>query len=980
MSHYIVFDVVSNGGNGDDLGSDEEDIVLLVFIVVDAKDGQIHSVSNYPVRPTSTALTDEPVELSTEAKEVYGLTEEIVLTSGTLASRIQEFEDFMKNSVEEEPPGSAVFVTNGMLPLRQALFPETTKKGIKLPPRYYRYLDLRKEAYKFYPGNQSNLTLDEIIRLARGARVGMRNTYINFEELRRSVKLLLALAFLPTNEVPDAFDDTRETFPPTTDAVILGRTISLKLEPWLPFKAPSKPIIRVSIKAFRRDEALQRMNLVQVRQGRDIVKDQKKYGVVNRRLERCQNSRETHGSRLEYLRAMAANQRLVDAKPQVCDIALRNAHTMAVILKDMICKGHTFSTPEVIQPKMEPGLCCFISYYILFSSPDEVINDDYVVRTRGLPWKSTDQDIARFFSGLNLAKGGVALCLTNLGRRNGEAIVRFACSEHRALALKRHKHHMGQRYIEVYKANGDDFIHVAGGTKEEAQTFLSQEGEVIVRMRGLPYDATAKQVVEFFRSGKTQCELVGGEEGVLFVKKLDGKATGDAFVMFDTEETGELALKKHTDSMGNRYIELFRSTAAEVQQIINRPPEVSRHSAPSVQSSSSTSSSPTDLSPQSPIAPMIPSTAIPYNNAMQPIPAVLPASALLAAGTKRDCIRLRGLPYEAQVAHILNFLGEYAKNILYGGVHMVFDNQRQPSGEAFIQMDSEQSAFMAATNKHNKDITIGKKKRYIEVFQCSGHEMAMVLNGILPMLPLPGPPMNLSAAGQPQTAIYTGNGMMMPPLHVPSANTALTLPMMLSQGTHLPAAFAPSLFSHPSPCFYTPPHTPNQISPGATLPPPRTSSIPVSAKRTYQKAFGACGAFLTAAHAAALPLVGSYVTTPTCTQVLPSTAFRAYPATVATTGVAPCVGHPGTPWCYWTYPQPSSSVPCIPTSPSYSPVAHSVGSPLINPDCVELLQNADGRPSGEAYVTFSNQYEAQRAVKEKDRRYMGQRYIELFIH
>lgn len=46
-------------------------------------------------------------------------------------------------------------------------------------------------------------------------------------------------------------------------------------------------------------------------------------------------------------------------------------------------------------------------------------------------------------------RGGVALCLNAQGRRNGEALVRFVNSEHRDLALERHKHHMGSRYIEV---------------------------------------------------------------------------------------------------------------------------------------------------------------------------------------------------------------------------------------------------------------------------------------------------------------------------------------------------------------------------------------------------------------------------------------------------------------------------------------------------------------------------------------------------
>lgn len=55
------------------------------------------------------------------------------------------------------------------------------------------------------------------------------------------------------------------------------------------------------------------------------------------------------------------------------------------------------------------------------------------------------------------------MCLSAHGRRNGEAVVRFVNQEHRDMAMKRHKHHIGPRYIEVYKANGDDFINVAGG-------------------------------------------------------------------------------------------------------------------------------------------------------------------------------------------------------------------------------------------------------------------------------------------------------------------------------------------------------------------------------------------------------------------------------------------------------------------------------------------------------------------------------------
>ena len=99
---------------------------------------------------------------------------------------------------------------------------------------------------------------------------------------------------------------------------------------------------------------------------------------------------------------------------------------------------------------------------------------------------------------------------------------------------------------------------------------------MIIRMRGLPYDCSAKQVVsrniigiitssrplfqiEFFNNGEEACDVLDQEGGVLFVKKPDGRATGDAFVLFKEETEGEKALLKHKEIIGSRYIELFRS-------------------------------------------------------------------------------------------------------------------------------------------------------------------------------------------------------------------------------------------------------------------------------------------------------------------------------------------------------------------------------------------------------------------------------------
>jgi len=38
------------------------------------------------------------------------------------------------------------------------------------------------------------------------------------------------------------------------------------------------------------------------------------------------------------------------------------------------------------------------------STKDDEVDDETVVRARGLPWQSSDQDIARFFRGLNVSR------------------------------------------------------------------------------------------------------------------------------------------------------------------------------------------------------------------------------------------------------------------------------------------------------------------------------------------------------------------------------------------------------------------------------------------------------------------------------------------------------------------------------------------------------------------------------------------------
>ncbi|ESO87821.1 hypothetical protein LOTGIDRAFT_89554, partial [Lottia gigantea] len=55
------------------------------------------------------------------------------------------------------------------------------------------------------------------------------------------------------------------------------------------------------------------------------------------------------------------------------------------------------------------------------------------------------------------------------------------------------------------------------------------------------------------------------------------------------------------------------------------------------------------------------------------------------------------------------------------------------------------------------------------------------------------------------------------------------------------------------------------------------------------------------------------------------------------------------------------------------------GFPEVNPDTIQLQRNAEGKPNGDALITFSSRMEAERAILERNRRMLGSRFIELFL-
>jgi RNA recognition motif-containing protein len=77
---------------------------------------------------------------------------------------------------------------------------------------------------------------------------------------------------------------------------------------------------------------------------------------------------------------------------------------------------------------------------------------------------------------------------------------------------------------------------------------------VCIKMRGLPYNAQTKDILEFFEGYKLD------STGILIMRGPDDRPTGEAFVEFVSPDEAQRAMERHKKNMGSRYIELFRAT------------------------------------------------------------------------------------------------------------------------------------------------------------------------------------------------------------------------------------------------------------------------------------------------------------------------------------------------------------------------------------------------------------------------------------
>ncbi|CAI5479761.1 unnamed protein product [Closterium sp. Yama58-4] len=92
-------------------------------------------------------------------------------------------------------------------------------------------------------------------------------------------------------------------------------------------------------------------------------------------------------------------------------------------------------------------------------------SENVCIKMRGLPFSAGQEDILAFFEGYEVVGNGVHIMTGHNDRPTGEAFVEFASSEEAGRAMERHRQHMGNRYIELFRVSKSEaLVAVQGGS------------------------------------------------------------------------------------------------------------------------------------------------------------------------------------------------------------------------------------------------------------------------------------------------------------------------------------------------------------------------------------------------------------------------------------------------------------------------------------------------------------------------------------
>lgn len=178
----------------------------------------------------------------------------------------------------------------------------------------------------------------------------------------------------------------------------------------------------------------------------------------------------------------------------------------------------------------------------------------------------------------------------------------------------------------------------------------------VIRVRGLPFDCTRMDLQHFFASvGPTA-------NGIFFVNRMDGRSSGEAFVVLHSQDAVRQAMMQDKQKMGSRWLDIFESHPGELFSRVG--------------------------------------------------------AAAVTLGAKDDVgyagvLKMRGLPFQTTVPDVATWFGAY--RVAPHGVFITMGADGRPTGEAYVIFETPEDAVAAreALNKQTMN------NRWIDLYLAS---------------------------------------------------------------------------------------------------------------------------------------------------------------------------------------------------------------------------------------------------------------------
>jgi len=176
--------------------------------------------------------------------------------------------------------------------------------------------------------------------------------------------------------------------------------------------------------------------------------------------------------------------------------------------------------------------------------------ENVYIQLRGLVWSATEEDIKAFLHDCNVKE---VVLTTKNGKPSGNAFVHLDSEDDVEKAKAHNKQFLRERFVIVEEIYEAQYLREIQEAKADENADEIQREEIndikgnIIRLKGLPSDATEVDIVEFL----VDCEIVGK---VIRIVNEAGRVTGDAIVKMLNKEDVERALQYNRKYLGERYI------------------------------------------------------------------------------------------------------------------------------------------------------------------------------------------------------------------------------------------------------------------------------------------------------------------------------------------------------------------------------------------------------------------------------------------